>query len=150
MSSIDHTLAGRRAASARSAPWWLRLRVRWQAEQLDARLAQGTLPGEQAELAVRAAQLTSPRGREALARRLDDLVATARRPPWRTARIGPPPSQVLAAAADLEALAADLRAAGSVRAQGAARASRLFTDGRLSGRTAGELRRCARWAAATL
>ena len=149
MTSINHTLAGRRAHAA-TVPWWVRLKVRWQAELLDAQLAQGALPGERPELAVRAAQLTSPRGRESLARRLDDLVATARRPPWRTARIAPRPAEVLAAAEDIEALASDLRAAGSVRAQGVARAVRLFTDGRLSGRTAGELRRCARWAAVTL
>jgi hypothetical protein len=88
MSSVNHSLAGRRA-HAPAAPWWLRVKVRWQAERLDA-------------------------------------------------------------AEDIEALAADLRAAGSVRAQGVARAMRMFTDGRLYGRTAGELRRCARWAAATL
>ena len=149
MSAVNHSLAGSRA-HAPAAPWWLRMKVRWQAEQLDAQLAQGTLPGERPELAVRAAQLTSTRGREALAQRLDDLVATARRPPWRTARIAPPPTEVLGAAEEIEALAAELRADGSVRAQGVARTIRMFTDGRLYGRTAGELRRCARWAAATL
>jgi len=149
MTSAGHTLEARRALP-REAPWWLRLRVRWQAEELDAELAQGRLPGEEPALALRAAQLTSEPERHRLACRLDDLVATARRPPWRTARIAPRPAEVLAAASDLAALAADLRAASSVRAQGVARASRLFSDGRLSGRTAGELRRCARWAAATL
>jgi hypothetical protein len=150
MSSADQTLASAVAAAPRRAPWYLRVKVRWQAESLDAVLATGTLPGERAELALRARQLMSPAGRADLARRLEAMVEEAHRSPGLTATISPPRAEVLGAEPDLLALAADLRAPGAIRAQGAARAARLFSDGRLSGRTAGDLRRCARWAAATL
>src|SRR5688500_13192084 len=57
----------------------LHTRVRWNALELDAKLAGGADPEESDELALRAEQLADPRKREQIARSIDGLLEFADR-----------------------------------------------------------------------
>jgi hypothetical protein len=65
----------------------LRLRVAIHRDSLDRELAQGADPSARPELALRAAQLTSPRSRRRLARSLSRSITEAHRPQMTRSRV---------------------------------------------------------------
>jgi hypothetical protein len=84
---LKHTSKARPAKGRPSVA--LRLRVRWNAAQLDAALADGADPDASKSLALRAQQLADPRHRARIARSIDRLLeltergATPQLPPTR-------------------------------------------------------------------
>ncbi len=121
----EETLLG---APTRSAGRLLRLRVLLARPRLDQRLAAGEPVDGDPALAVRAAQLRSPRTREYVAAALERALADDGRRGL-TAAI-PMDAQALRAARPvLEDLVAALRAPVPVEARGVALVQRLLTDG---------------------
>ena len=116
----------------RAGPW-LRARVFLGRLRLDRDLARGIDPAAGPELAVRAEQLTSPRGRERIASGIDELVEIADGDPRR--HVGPSMlpfrhQRVRPNVDRFEELAGVLRAAGPHGVKGTAMASTLLDDGR--------------------
>ncbi|HEV7461952.1 MAG TPA: hypothetical protein VGN78_15550 [Solirubrobacteraceae bacterium] len=104
-----------------------RLRVLLNRRSLDARLAQGESPGNDAELALRAAQLCAPRTRRYLAIGLERVLTDDGGPSWSAA--APVDRRAVDDARPyLAQLAAMLRSAEPVAPQGVARALRLLTE----------------------
>lgn len=108
----------------------VRLAARVRAGRLDQALAAGTCPDAGAELSLRAHRLISMPTRRALARSLLDLLVRAQRPPHpldpcvRVCR-----GEILAARAEIEALARELAWPGPVDARGVAQVVTLLRDG---------------------
>jgi hypothetical protein len=122
-----------KASSAKVRPsFWLRLRVRWNAAQLDAALADGADPGASKALALRAQQLRDRRHRARIARSIDHLLDLAER----GAAIQPSvtrapfrPDRVEHSRPQLMELADRLEAVDSPPAKGLAMANLLVEDG---------------------
>lgn len=122
----------RRREKVRAGPW-LRARVFLSRLRLDRALARGADPTASPELALRAEQLQRPRGRERIAKGIDQIVEIAfdeRREhvgpamlPFRRQRVKPNLEL-------FEELASALRRAGPHSVQGLAMASTLLEDGR--------------------
>lgn len=122
----------RHREKVRAGPW-LRARVFFSRLRLDRALARGADPSASPELALRAEQLQRPRGRERIAKGIDQLVEIAfdeRREhvgpamlPFRRRRVKPNLEH-------FEELASALRSAGPHSVQGLAMASTLLEDGR--------------------
>jgi hypothetical protein len=108
----------------------LTLVARWQAGQLDRRLAAGASPSANALLAIHAERITGRRSRSrvaaGLARALRD--AQAARPGF-SAAVRPHRGEVVAARVVLETLERRLRAAEPVSPRGVALLRLLLTDG---------------------
>jgi len=107
----------------------LRLEVRWSYLALDERLAAGFDPASDPALALRAAQLRSPRHRRRLAAWLERLVGDSE-VVWSGMSAAVPivREQVSEARDSLLRLAKMLRDAGRVRPRGVAMVERLLTD----------------------
>jgi hypothetical protein len=109
---------------------WIRLRALLQRLSLDRRLALGEPAWASAELRWRAAQLTSPRARRALAEEIDRVLEVVARPPRPRGAAAPlDRSAVLACDGLLRALAHDLRHAEPVHVRGVALVRQLLQDG---------------------
>ncbi len=120
--------ADSRTGLARSVS--LRLRAAARRSQLTRALAEGADPGARPELELRAAQLTSRRNRNSLARTMRRIVAEARQPAMSRSRVvfirrG----AVLDAEAAITAMIERLRSSKPVQAKGIALAERIITDG---------------------
>jgi len=110
-------------------PWdrWL---ARLSAPFLDGRLSAGYREGTSRVLAFRAQQISSPAGRQELARRWDHVLDQARRPPVpRSPRAPLCRDRVAAAEHDVRAMIGVLRGPLPVTVRGAAMAGYLLTDG---------------------
>ena len=112
---------------------WLRIRVFLSRLRLDRDLARGVDPAAGPELALRAEQLTSPRGRERIASGIDDLIEIVAGDPRR--HVGPSMlpfrhQRVRPNLDRFEELARVLRGAGPHGVRGTAMASTLLDDGR--------------------
>lgn len=107
----------------------LRLEVRWSHWSLDERLAAGFDPASDPALALRAAQLRSPRHRRRLAAWLERLVGDSE-VSWSGMSAAVPifREQVSEARDSLLRLAKVLRDAGRIRPRGVAMVERLLTD----------------------
>jgi hypothetical protein len=114
-----------RQASARSP---LRVRTRWQRNQLDEQIASGAETTASAELNLRAAQLRSNAERERIANALAEAVGESRRGDPVTVRVKPHRTEVRARADELLSLAARLRDDLPVDVRGVAMAARLIDD----------------------
>jgi hypothetical protein len=108
----------------------LRGRVWLHRSALDRMLAEGADPSSSAELAYRAAQLTSPRSRRSLAAGITRTIEAAEEPvrPL-TAQVPLQRREILAARVVLNELAGDVGGADPVQVRGLALAERLLTDG---------------------
>jgi hypothetical protein len=96
----------------------------------DAALARGADPCESPTLAHRAARLTSERSREKMAACVEELLATARRPPRPpSVAVEPDRSEIAAAALLLIEVRELLRSAAPVYARGVAMLNSLLGDG---------------------
>jgi hypothetical protein len=110
----------------------LRLRVRWNAPQLDAALAEGADPGASKALGLRAQQLADPGHRTKIARSIDHLLALSER-----AAVAQPsithvplrPDRVEGSRPQLMELADRLEAVDSPPLKGLAMANLLVEDG---------------------
>ncbi|MGN6586645.1 MAG: hypothetical protein ACTHKT_04120 [Solirubrobacterales bacterium] len=116
----------------RAGPW-LRARVFLSRLRFDRALAGGADPSASPELALRAEQLQSPKGRGRIARGIDRLIAIASADPRR--HVGPSMlpfrhQRVRPNLDRFEELADVLRSAGSHSVKGVAMASTLLEDGR--------------------
>jgi hypothetical protein len=112
---------------------WLRARVFLGRLRLDRDLARGVDPAAGPELALRAEQLTSPRGRERIASGIDDLVEIAAGDPRRHVGRSMLPFRHQRVRPNLdrfEELAGVLRDGGPHGVRGTAMASTLLDDGR--------------------
>jgi hypothetical protein len=120
----------------------LRVRTRWQRNQLDERIAGGADTTASAELNLRAAQLRSRAERQRIANALVEAVGEARRGDPVTVRTRPHRAEVRASADELLALAARLRDDLPVDVRGSAMAARLVSDrkGPLRSMSGGDLR----------
>jgi hypothetical protein len=108
---------------------WLRLRVWWKREELDAALADGADPTESPQLTLRAQQLVGSGKRAELATSIHALIDIAdRRPHPLQATFRP--SQVQANRSSLLELAERLRGQGPHALRGLAMTTRLIEDGR--------------------
>ena len=76
---VKHTAKARPAKIRPSVA--LRLRVRWNAAQLDAALADGADPAASKSLALRAQQLADPKHRATIARSIDHMLELSKRGP---------------------------------------------------------------------
>ena len=107
----------------------LRMRVATRRDRLTRELAEGAEPSSSPERALRAAQLTSPRGRKQLARALHRTISEARQPQLtRSPVVIINRAQVLGAEAAINAMVARLSAAEPVRAEGISIAHRILTN----------------------
>lgn len=95
---------------------------------LDRLLAAGGDPCWDAELALRAAQVTAAHRRRGLAKRLERAISDAHRPPRWTSAAPVDRSAVRAAAPALRALAAGLTEASAPAPQGVALVEQLLRD----------------------
>jgi len=114
---------------AKRAGWRERITARLRANRLDTDLARGAAP-TRAALALRAEDLGERRTRERLGRsirRILDDVRTDRPPSM--ARVPTQRSEVLAAASELDRIAATLLTDGPVAASGVAQVRLLLTNG---------------------
>jgi hypothetical protein len=110
----------------------LRLRVRWNAAQLDAALADGADPGASKSLALRAQQLANPRHRVRIARSIDHLLELAERgaaPQLSLTRAPLQTERVEHSRPQLTELADRLEAVDSPPVKGLAMANLLVEDG---------------------
>jgi hypothetical protein len=108
-----------------------RLAARWRAGSLERELARGAAPESAAPLALRAQQLIGPSARATLASRLRGVVRDARRAPRvGSTKVPPQRREVVAAARELERLAARLVAPDPVSARDVAQVRVLLGDGR--------------------
>jgi hypothetical protein len=108
-----------------------RLAARWRWRVLDAELARGVAPEARAALALRAHTLGEPGVRSLLARgvqRVLDEARSAQKP--NRFRVPVRNAEVLAAADELDELAARLREPGLLASRGLARVNLLLSDGR--------------------
>jgi hypothetical protein len=127
---LKHTNTARPAKGRPSVA--LRLRVRWNAAQLDAALADGADPGASKSLALRAQQLADPRHRARIARSIDRVIELTDREgalqlPLTRAPFGP--DRVEHSRSQLMELAGRLEAADSPPVKGVAMANLLEEDG---------------------
>jgi hypothetical protein len=107
-----------------------RLAARWRRHRLDRTLAAEAVLPARAGLALRARALVEPAARAELARQLRRVVDDANRGHGSPGfRIRPRRADVLAAAAELDALADRLQAADAVSPRGVAQVRLLLTDG---------------------
>ena len=110
----------------------LRLRVRWNAAQLDAALAAGADPGASRSLALRGQQLAEPKHRARIARSIDRLLELVERgamPQLSITRAPLQPGRVEHSRTQLMELADRLEAADSLPVRGLAMANLLVEDG---------------------
>ena len=110
----------------------LRLRVRWNAAQLDAALADGADPGASRSLALRALQLADPRHRARIARSIDHVLELTERdtaPRLSLTRAPFQPERVERSRPQLTELADRLEAVDSPSVRGLAMANLLVEDG---------------------
>jgi hypothetical protein len=123
--SSDEILVARRARLRE------RLAARWRWRVLDAALARGVAPEAGAALSLRAQALGEPGARNLLARGLQRALDEARsaREPSRF-RVPVRNAEVLAAADELDELAARLRGPGLLASRGLASVNLLLSDGR--------------------
>jgi hypothetical protein len=103
---------------------WVRVRRRW----LDFLIARGADPVRSATLQLRVRQLTDPRMREALCRRLEGVLRCADRAPRWGLFIAPERACVDAARDELQAIAEILGDGSLVYARGVAMTSALIHD----------------------
>ena len=121
---------GSRRDDALSAGVRLRITVTARRTTLTRQLAAGVDPASTPELALRASQLTSRRGRRRMARTLRRTVTEARRPALTRAPLSIVNRYAVLAAADaVQATIARLASPDPVCATGMARLERLVTDG---------------------
>jgi hypothetical protein len=106
----------------------LRARVLAHRGSLDRLLAAGADPSWAPELRIRAAQITDPRWRRALATGFANAVCEAHAAPRWSCRVPLNRVAVRAAAPELRALTASLRLGAAPAAQGVALASQLLRD----------------------
>jgi hypothetical protein len=128
---IQHVLAAERARAVERAlrpPWHARIAARVLGDRLDRALMEGADPTTSATLAARAAILSSPATRAALADGLDVITASAQAPPSRL-RALPRHAALLANASLLRELASVLRGPAPLYVRGIAMVQRLLTDG---------------------
>jgi hypothetical protein len=110
----------------------LRLRVRWNAAQLDAALADGVDPATSKSLALRGQQLADPKHRARIARSIDRLLELTERgaaPQLSLGRAPFEPGRVEHSRAQLTELADRLEAVDSSPVKGLAMANLLVEDG---------------------
>ena len=108
-----------------------RVRVWWHASDLDRQLAEGTHPWRSRELSLRAAQLTSRRRRARFAEELESIVAEVRRCRRDVhACVTLQRVEIVSAADELLALAAELRSSARCPTHSAALVSFLLYDAR--------------------
>jgi hypothetical protein len=112
-----------------SASLTLRMRVAAGRGRLTRELAEGADPASSAELALRAAQLTSQRRSEELVRTLDRAIREAHTPHPPAPVVVISRRAVLGAEDAIEAMIARLGYAEPVQAQGMAIAEQMITDG---------------------
>jgi hypothetical protein len=105
-----------------------RLASRLRGDALDRALIEGADPAATAQLAARAARLTSQSMRREVARGLDQLARDEREAPKRW-QVRPFKRAAAANAPELHALAARLRGPGPLYARGIAMLTRLLTEG---------------------
>ena len=118
-----------RFAAGRFEPGFTaRLAARARGHALDRALIEGADPAATAQLAARAARLTSMPMRREVARGLDRLALEGREAPARW-QVRPFKRAAAANAPELHALAARLRGSGPLYARGIAMLSRLLTEG---------------------
>ncbi len=117
-------------SSAGSSPAvLLRIRTAAQRSGLTRALAEGADPTMRPELALRAAQLTSRRSRDILARTLRRTVAEAYRPAMTRSRVVIiRRDAVLEAEGEIVAMIARLAGSGPLRAKGVAMVERMITN----------------------
>lgn len=119
-----------RRVVARPARLRERLAARWRTRPLERELARGAAPDSAAALALRAQELIGPSARAVLACRVRGVLRDARRPPRvGSAKVPPQRREVVAAARELERLAARLVAPEPVCARGVAQVHLLLSDG---------------------
>ena len=106
----------------------IRIRTRFGRAELDKALANGADPGESAELALRAEQLSSPAERARIANGLVEALGDARRGEPMTLRLRPQRAVVRDAADDILALVLRLRDDRPGGTAGVAAAARLVDD----------------------
>jgi hypothetical protein len=112
----------------------LRMRTSWRRARLDDSLARGDDPATNAQLALRAAQLSSPAVRSELANTVVKALGDARAPnlePF-TAKGRRHRAEILECADDLLSLARRLRDEQPINVRGAAMTARLLKDGATS------------------
>jgi hypothetical protein len=127
---FKHTSKARPAKGRPSVA--LRLRVRWNAAQLDAALADGADPGASKSLALRARQLADPRHRARIARSVDRVLELTEREgalQLPVTRLPFRPDRVEQSRSRLMELAGRLEAADSPPVKGLAMANLLVEDG---------------------
>jgi hypothetical protein len=110
----------------------LRLRVRWNAAQLDAALAEGAEPTASTSLALRAQQLADPKHRARIARSIDRVLELTERgnaPQLSVSRASFQPDRVEHSRAQLTELADRLEAVDAPPVKGLAMANLLVEDG---------------------
>jgi hypothetical protein len=110
----------------------LRLRVRWNAAQLDAALADGADSAASKSLALRAQQLADPKHRARIARSIDDVLELSERgeaPQLYLTRAPCQPERVEHSRPQLAELADRLEAVGAPPVKGLAMANLLVEDG---------------------
>jgi hypothetical protein len=119
---------GARRGRTGGVPIALRARVFLRRGVLDRLLAAGADPSWDRELGLRAAQVTAPRKRRALAESLVRAVRDAQRPPRWASAVPLDRGAVRAAAAELRALAAVLTREAPPAPQGVTLAGQLLRD----------------------
>jgi hypothetical protein len=109
----------------------LRLRTRWQRDGLDEKLAYGADPTASGELALRASQLRSRKGRVEIATGIERVLheVSDQWPPVVSQIVPVHHSAVRENAGDIYALTRRLRGGAPIDVRGAAIASRLISDG---------------------
>ena len=122
--SFSRPVSGGRSRSLR-----VRIRTALQRTELTRALAEGADPGTRAELALRAAQLTSDCSRRTLARTLRRTIAEAHRPALTRSRVVIiSRAAVLDAEGAINAMIERLGSSQPVRAEGMAIGERILTD----------------------
>lgn len=107
----------------------LRLRTARRRAELTRELAEGTNPNTSPELALRAAQLTSDRNRQAIARSLRRTLSEAYKPPMMRSRmVLIQRAAVIDAESAINAMVGRVRSPEPVQAQGMALAERILTN----------------------
>ena len=109
----------------------LRVRGRWQRDALDEKLAYGADPSASAELALRASQLRSRKGRDEIATRIERVLTEVsdQWPPTVTQAVPVHRGAVRDNARDIYAVTRRLHDDEPIDVRGAAMASRLISDG---------------------
>jgi hypothetical protein len=119
----------RDGGSARRSPFRLRIRTALHRAEFTRALADGAEPDARPELALRAAQLTSDRGRRTLARTLSRTIAETYKPAMTRSRsIIIRRDAVLDAEDAINTMIERLRSSKPIQAQGMALAERILTN----------------------